>query len=189
VFLITSRYALIWFRYDLSSLLFLLGFRLPSALELSVYLSILINFFFIFIGPVFSGMYNSNVSGRLPALPGCDTFWFYFTYFLTFYYRSKIIRLCFITLIICSLPRFLFSLSSFLHPGLCLLAGTLSSPSPFFCFSHFSDRISHLCPGLALDCDLPTYYLPCSWIIGVHHHDWIHSLSLTNFFLWAVLEL
>jgi hypothetical protein len=44
-----------------------------------------------------------------------------------------------------------------------------SCPSPLD-FSNFSDRVSHLLPGLALDSDPPTYTFCIARIIGMYHH-------------------
>jgi hypothetical protein len=42
--------------------------------------------------------------------------------------------------------------------------------SSLFCFNCISDRVSHFCPGLALDCNPPTYASLIADIAGMHHY-------------------
>jgi hypothetical protein len=51
----------------------------------------------------------------------------------------------------------------------CLLdQGSDTHPPALFCFSYFLSKFLSFCPGLASDCDFPTYGLLYSW--DMYHH-------------------
>jgi hypothetical protein len=47
--------------------------------------------------------------------------------------------------------------------------------SCFFCFSYFSNRVSHFCQGPVSDCDPPTYASHVAGTTGVYHHSWLNG--------------
>jgi hypothetical protein len=68
----------------------------------------------------------------------------------------------------------IFILLSFYFKLSCEKKNILDNLVALFCFSYFSDSVSHFCLA-SLDLDLPTYASCVAGITGENHHPWLRT--------------